>query len=97
MEKKKDNKNKIPNIPGKNSGSPLKKPKFNFYWIYGILLLVFIGLQFMYSGETSKKTNWGELKQMLKDGDVKRIVLVNKEFAEIYINLINWDMVSIKI
>ena len=85
MENRKDNKNKIPNIPGKSGGNPMKKPKFNFYWIYGILLLVFIGLQFMYSGENSKKTDWGELKQMLKDGDVKRIVLVNKEFAEIYI------------
>ncbi len=79
-----NNNNKQPNVPGSNKGGT-PKPKFNFYWIYGILLLVFIGLQFMYSGETSKKTNWGELKQMLKNGDVKRIVLVNKEFAEIYI------------
>ncbi len=83
MTDKKDNKK--PNMPGMPSGGGSNKPKFNFYWIYGILLLVFIGLQFMYSGGNSKKTNWGELKQMLKDGDVQRIVLVNKEFAEIYI------------
>ena len=81
----KNDKNKKPNMPGLPSGGGANKPKFNFYWIYGILLVVFIGLQFMYSGENSKKTNWGELKQMLKDGDVQRIVLVNKEFAEIYI------------
>ena len=76
--------NKEPNIPFQKGGGS-SKPKFNFYWIYGILLLVFIGLQFVYSGGTSKKTNWGELKEMLKNGDVDRIVLVNKEFAEIYI------------
>jgi cell division protease FtsH len=78
-----NNKNKQPMPPGKkNNGT---KPKFNFYWIYGILLVVFIGLQFMYSGDTSKKTNWGELKEMLQNEDIKRIVLVNKEYAEIYI------------
>ncbi len=85
-------KNKNNNIPNKKPGFPGmppktggSKPKFNFYWIYGILLLVFIGLQFMYSGGETKKINWGELKQMLENGDVSRLVLVNKEYAEIYV------------
>ena len=81
----KDNKNTPPIFPGLPNGKKGSKPKFNFYWIYGLLLLVFIGVQFLYSGSTTKKTNWGELQTMLKDGDIQRIVLVNKEFAEIYI------------
>jgi cell division protease FtsH len=84
--KQKDkNKNKPPVFPGLPDKNKNSKPKFNFYWIYALLFAVFIGAQFFMSGETTKKTDWGELQQMLKEGDVKRIVLVNKEFAEIYI------------
>jgi cell division protease FtsH len=68
------------------SKTPLpKKPKFNFYWIYGILAVIFIGIQFINFGSGAKETNWGELKLMLEDGDIGKIVVVNKEFAEIYI------------
>jgi len=63
----------------------IKKPKFNFYWIYGILAVIFILLQVMSWDSGSEKINWGDLKTMLNDGDVDRIVLVNREQAEIYI------------
>lgn len=62
-----------------------KRPKFSFYWIYGILALVFLGLQFMNFGAQTKKTDWKNVKQMLQDKDVQKIVLVNKDVAEIYI------------
>ena len=45
---KKDNKNLFNNLTGGSGNS--KKPKFNFYWIYGLLAVIFIGIQFM---------NWG--------------------------------------
>ncbi|MCF8228198.1 MAG: ATP-dependent zinc metalloprotease FtsH [Bacteroidales bacterium] len=61
------------------------KGKFNFYWIYGLLAVIIIGLQFMDLGGDATKTTWGEVKEMLADGDVKRLVLINKEKAEIYI------------
>jgi len=68
------------------SKTPLpNKPKFNFYWIYGILAVVLIGLQFINIGNGAKETNWGEVKLMLEEGDISKIVLVNKEFAEIFI------------
>jgi cell division protease FtsH len=63
----------------------IKKPKFNFYWVYGILAVILIGIQFFNVGGSLKETNWRELKNMLEDGDVAKIVLVNKEFAEIHI------------
>ena len=68
-----------------NSGTKIKKPKFNFYWIYGILAIVFILLQVLSWDSGSEKINWGELKTMLSENDVDRIVLVNREQAEIYI------------
>jgi len=84
-ENKKDDKKTPPISPFGSKGKKDKKPKFNFYWIYGLLLLIFIGMQFFYSDTTTKKTDWGALQTMLKDGDIQKIVLVNKEFAEIYI------------
>ncbi len=80
-EKDQENKNIFSNLTGGDG----KKPKFSFYWIYGILAVVFIGLQFLNMGEGAKKTGWGELRQMLLDGDVEKIILVNKESAEIFI------------
>jgi hypothetical protein len=70
------------NLPkGKNS-----KAKFSFYWIYAGLLLVFIMTYIVnWEGGTSKKTTWGDIKGMLESGDISRIVLVNKETAEIYL------------
>jgi len=66
----------------KKNGS---KGKFNFYWIYIVIATVFIGAYF-YKGDTVvKETTWGELKDMLAEEDVEKIVLINREFAEIYI------------
>lgn len=81
---------KTPDTPNKSpfdkfTKGQIKKPKFNFYWIYGILALVFLGLQFMNFGAQTKKTDWKDLKQMLLDKDIQKIVLVNKEVGEIYI------------
>ena len=75
------------NTPGKGKGKTTlpKKPKFNFYWIYGILAVLFIGIQFINIGGNTKEANWGDVKMMLQDGDIEKIVLVNKEFAEIFI------------
>ena len=78
---KKESKNPFSMFTGKDP----KKSKFNFYWIYGILAVVFIGIQFLNWGGSAEKTDWVSLKMMLKDGDVEKIILVNKEAAEIYI------------
>ena len=81
--------NKSQNTEKKKSplgSNPLKpKGKFNFYWIYGALAVIFIGLQFIGGTDTSKETNWGELKNMLQNEAVEKLSLVNKEIAEIYI------------
>lgn len=62
------------------------KPKFNYMWIYALLAMLIIGLQFFGSwGESPKKIGWGEVKTMVTNQDIERLVLVNKEFAEIYI------------
>lgn len=61
------------------------KFKFSIYWIYVVLGLVFFGLYFMNMGTKVKKTEWVDLRNMLLKQHVEKLVLVNKEFAEIYI------------
>ncbi len=85
METNKNNnkQNKVPN-PLMN-----KDPKkgFNFYWIYGIIAVAFIALQ-VFSTSSSKDSliQKGQLIEMLKNSDVEKIKLINKdEYAEIYI------------
>ncbi|MBE0647321.1 MAG: ATP-dependent zinc metalloprotease FtsH [Bacteroidales bacterium] len=83
-DKKKDTKNKggfPPNLtPGKTG-----KPKFNFYWIYAILALVFIGIQYFNYTSPVKETTWPRLEEMLEQQDIEKIVVVNNEKAEIFI------------
>lgn len=64
------------------------KKKFNFYWIYVILTAVLLGLYFTGPGKdeaSQKEIDMGQLIEMLKDGEVEKIELINKENAEIYL------------
>jgi len=71
------------NLPGNN---PNQKKKFSFYWIYAILALVFIALQFYnWSGSGAKDITWNKFVKILEKHEVEKIVVVNKEKAEIYI------------
>jgi cell division protease FtsH len=83
-----DKKNNLGNFPGGNLGNKPgggNKPKFNSYWIIGIILLAMIGIQFLSSGGTLKEIDSNRFFQVLKDGDIEKIVIVNKEKVEIYI------------
>ena len=64
-----------PKTPG-GSGS-------NFYWIYGIITLLFVASYFYNIGSSAIDIKTDKLSDMLKAGDVKEITVVNKEYAEI--------------
>lgn len=89
MSKKQSTKKRQGNSPPKsnpnkkNSGGSPKRP-FNFYWIYGIIGAILIGLNlFNFTG--TKKTQLNEFKEMITNGDVQRVVVVNQEMVEITI------------
>lgn len=64
----------------------IKNPKFNFYWIYGIVFALFLGYQFLNSGNLgSKKLSQNEFKTILSENDIEKIIIVNRSVAEIYI------------
>ncbi len=74
--------NNRPNVNPKKPGNQ-KKP-FNFYWIYGIIGAIIIGVQlFSFSGLT--ETQLPAFRDMVERGDVQNIDIVNKEFVEITI------------
>ncbi|MBU1010267.1 MAG: ATP-dependent zinc metalloprotease FtsH, partial [Bacteroidetes bacterium] len=74
--------------PGKKGLSPdnkPSKPKFNFYWVYGLLAVIFIGLQILSWDSGTEPLDKGKLLKMLRDQDIEKIDLVNKDVAEIYL------------
>lgn len=73
--------NKMPTLkPG--SG----KPKFSFYWIYGILIFGFLALQmYGWDGSAPKEIGLGKVKTLLEEGKIKKMIVYNKEFAEIWV------------
>lgn len=62
-----------------------KKPRFSFYWVYGLLLVGFLALQIFNYNNPVKPIDYPKLEEMLVRQDVEKIVVVNKEKAEIYI------------
>ena len=67
--------------------SPDNKPngfKFNYYWIYGILFIVFLALSFLPKG-SGQATSWNEVRDMALKGDIKKIVIVNDRMVEVFL------------
>lgn len=52
-------------------------------WIYGLLFLLIIGWSWLGGSESPVKTNWNTVEQMIADGDVESIEVVNKEQANV--------------
>lgn len=69
-------KNKLP----KGSGN------FNFYWIYIVILVGLALMWFPNFTDNTQRIEWPDfVENILKPGDVKKIVIVNEQTAEIYI------------
>jgi AFG3 family protein len=72
------------NTPG---NTPRKGPKFNIYWIYGLILVVILGAQF-YGGNFSSSVterSFRDFKEYLDKGQVTKLVVINNEHVEVYL------------
>lgn len=68
-----------------NRDENLKNPKkFNFYWIYGIVI-VLLFVAYLLPSDNSKETSWMAVQQMLIDQDVSKIEIVNNELVNVFI------------
>ncbi len=77
--------NKSGNKPDSSDTGNKNKPKFNYYWIYGILAIALIALQFMNLREKPKDTNYREFNTMIIAGDIEKVEIVNEKKARIFI------------
>ncbi|UCG28019.1 MAG: ATP-dependent zinc metalloprotease FtsH, partial [Bacteroidales bacterium] len=69
------------NKPGKSG-----KPRFNAYWIYGAIAVAILVIQLVYSGSGARKIDMLRLEQeLVQNHDIAKIVVINKENAEIYL------------
>ncbi len=69
----------------KNNSGP-KKLNFNSYWIYGIIILVLIAIQLVTAMSIqTKDISQSQFEKIASAGDVKKVVVVNKSIANIYL------------
>ena len=89
-----ENKNQNSTGPNrKDAKRPAKKilddgPKFNYFWIWAIFIVfVIISINLPFFQETTKESNMTQLRTMLTNNDVDKIVVVtsNEKSAEVFL------------
>ena len=69
----------------KDDKSKLKR-KFNIYWIYGLIAAGFFIIQFFNVGQKPVEITWHKFeREMLRNHEVEKVVIINREIAEIFI------------
>jgi ATP-dependent metalloprotease FtsH len=61
------------------------KPRFNTNWIFAVLAVSLIAFSLFNNGKAVQPTTTGEIKEMIKTHDIDKLVIVNKDQAEIYL------------
>lgn len=72
----------------KENNSTPKKPKFSSWWIYGLVIVLILGFQFLNSGNfaSTKKTTTSELQEYLRNGDISKILIItNTNQAKVFL------------
>jgi cell division protease FtsH len=78
QKKNNDNNNKMPKMP--------RKIKINLYWVYGLIAVFLIGLNFLNTSQPTKEVGWNEIKELIDKGVIEDItVITNKNLALIKI------------
>ena len=70
----------------KKEKKPNNKPAFNNYWIYGALIVFFIAVNFIGVGSNNPSNNQinpSTFEKFLNNGDVSRIIVINKNKAQV--------------
>jgi AFG3 family protein len=67
-------------------GNSAKKPKFNMSYFYILLIALLLGFNFFSGRKKPVKTTWHEVRNtMILNNDVEKIVILNKNEANIYL------------
>lgn len=80
------------NQPKKKATNPFqggtkKTPNggFNFYWLYAIFAIGLIGVNFFNWTPQPENIKYGEFKEMVQNGDVERLEVINSETGKVYL------------
>ena len=68
----------------KNDQSP--RPRFNSNWIFAILAVSIILFEVLFTSRSAQKATTSMIKDMISNRDIEKIVVVNKDHAEIYLS-----------
>ena len=71
---------------GQSAGGP-KGPKFNIYWIYGLIMVAILG-ELFYSGNFGANTadkSFDDLKECLAKDQVSKLVIINNDHVDVFL------------
>ncbi len=61
-------------------------PKFNYFWVIAIIIAFLLAATLLPSASNNiSKSNMNDLRTMMTDGDVDKVVVVNEKAAEVYL------------
>ena len=64
----------------------MNMPRPSWMWIYGVIIIFIVGYWMFGSGNgVPVKSDWNTVAQMIEQGDVEKIQVVNRDLAEIYL------------
>jgi len=66
-------------------GDKNEKPRFNSNWIFAILAISFILFEILFSRKATEKATTSMIKEMIASHEIEKIIVVNKDQAEIYL------------
>jgi ATP-dependent metalloprotease FtsH len=61
------------------------RPRFNTNWIFAILAVAIILFEIIFSGKSVQKATTSDIKEMLVNHDIEKLIVVNKDQAEIFL------------
>ncbi|HRN80607.1 MAG TPA: ATP-dependent zinc metalloprotease FtsH [Ferruginibacter sp.] len=82
------NSNKKPTDRPPGAEDPKKKPRFNIFWVYGVLFLIIIFYNVFYNSSSSGvETDQQSFYTMLKEGDIEKIKTIrNKKIVRVFLH-----------
>ncbi len=72
--------------PGNNDPNQRKGPKFNIYWVYGLIVLIILGVQF-YGGNFNAlgpERSFQDFKNYNDSGKIAKLKVINTDHVEVY-------------
>ncbi|MEA1972859.1 MAG: ATP-dependent zinc metalloprotease FtsH, partial [Candidatus Cloacimonadota bacterium] len=85
-----EDKNKEPKKQGFDNQEPKKRNK-NIFFVYGAIILGILALQFVNFSASTKEIGWKSLNTLIQNGYVTKIDVINRDFAEIFVDPENID------